>query len=92
MARPYEKRIDWQRIYHKYRRSNGKKRTLLLDELCDYIIQDLMVKSVVTKYRLERWQLPDGSYITATLSKELQGHHFGPTLRAYILHQVIFKL
>ncbi|MGC1182982.1 hypothetical protein [Legionella sp.] len=52
-----------------------------------YIIQDLMVKSVVTKYRLERWQLADGSPITATLPKELQGHHFGPTLRAYILHQ-----
>ena len=52
-----------------------------------YIIQDLMVKSVVTKYRLERWQLPDGSHIVATLPKELQGHHFGPTLRAYILHQ-----
>ena len=36
---------------------------------------------------MERWQLPDGSHITATLPKELQGHHFGPTLRAYILHQ-----
>src|SRR5688500_7431441 len=35
MAKPYEKRIDWQRIYHKYRRSKLKKRSLLLDELCD---------------------------------------------------------
>ncbi|MGC1183446.1 MAG: hypothetical protein WA877_11080 [Legionella sp.] len=35
MAKPYEKRIDWQRIYHKYRRSNIKQRSLLLDELCD---------------------------------------------------------
>lgn len=52
-----------------------------------YIIQDLMVQSVVTKYRLERWQLADGSHITATLPKALLGHHFGPTLRAYILHQ-----
>jgi hypothetical protein len=52
-----------------------------------YIIQDLMLQSVVTKYRLERWQLADGNHITATLPKELQGHHFGPTLRAYILHQ-----
>jgi hypothetical protein len=52
-----------------------------------YIIQDLMVQSVVTRYRLERWQLRDGSPIVATLPKELQGHHFGPTLRAYILHQ-----
>ncbi|WP_207385681.1 IS66 family transposase [Legionella anisa] len=52
-----------------------------------YIIQDLIVQSVVTKYRLERWQLPNGSYVTATLPKALQGHHFGPTLRAYVLHQ-----
>ncbi len=35
MAKPYEKRIDWRRIYHRYRRSNAKKRSLLLDELCD---------------------------------------------------------
>ena len=52
-----------------------------------YIVQDLIVNTVVTKYLLERWQLPDGSPIVATLPKELQGHHFGPTLRAYILHQ-----
>lgn len=35
MAIPFEKRIDWHKIYHKYRRSNLKKRSLLLDELCD---------------------------------------------------------
>ena len=35
MAKPYEKRIDWQKIYHKYRRSNAKKRTLFRDGLCD---------------------------------------------------------
>lgn len=52
-----------------------------------YVVQDLIVKSIVTKYRLERWRLPDGSHIVAPLPKELQGHHFGPTLRAYILHQ-----
>jgi hypothetical protein len=34
MAKPYEKRIDWQRIHHKYRRSTPKKRSVLLDELC----------------------------------------------------------
>lgn len=35
MAKPYEKRIDWQRIYHKYRRSKAKTRSHILDELCD---------------------------------------------------------
>lgn len=53
----------------------------------DYIIQDLIIKPIVTRYRLERWQLPDGSSIIASLPRELQGHHFGPILRAYILHQ-----
>lgn len=52
-----------------------------------YLVQDLMVKSMVTKYRLERWQLPDGRAVTASLPKALKGYHFGPTLRAYILHQ-----
>ena len=53
MAKPYEKRIDWHRIYHKYRRSNPKKRSLLLDELCDltgmnrkYLIRKLNKKKV----------------------------------------------
>ncbi len=36
MSKSYEKCIDWQRIHHKYRRSNVKKRSLLLDELCDF--------------------------------------------------------
>ncbi|HAT1967241.1 hypothetical protein SCZ71_11575 [Legionella pneumophila serogroup 1] len=53
MAKRYEKRIDWQRIYHKYRRSNVKKRSLLLNELCDltgmnrkYLIRKLNKKKV----------------------------------------------
>ncbi|MFO8550777.1 hypothetical protein SC410_15035 [Legionella pneumophila serogroup 1] len=58
MAKRYEKRIDWQRIYHKYRRSNVKKRSLLLNELCDltgmnrkYLIRKLN-KNVVAEYKL----------------------------------------
>ncbi|HDP0036794.1 TPA: hypothetical protein ACJT8N_003037, partial [Legionella pneumophila] len=53
MAKRYEKRIDWQRIYHKYRRSNVKKRSQLLNELCDltgmirkYLIRKLNKKKV----------------------------------------------
>lgn len=53
MAKPYEKRIDWHRIYHKYRRSNLKKRSLFLDELCDltgmnrkYLIRKLNKKKI----------------------------------------------
>lgn len=53
MAKSYEKRIDWHRIYHKYRRSNLKKRSLFLDELCDltgmnrkYLIRKLNKKKI----------------------------------------------
>ena len=55
MATSYEKRIDWQRIFHKYRRSNVKKRSLLLDELCDltgmnrkYLIRKLNKKKKIS--------------------------------------------
>lgn len=58
VAKPYEKRIDWQRIYHKYRRSNVKKRSLLLNELCDltgmnrkYLIRKLNKKKVKSSTR-----------------------------------------
>lgn len=54
----------------------------------DFIIQELEIKPLVIKYRLERWLLPDGGgYTTAKLPVAIKGHHFGPTLRAYILHQ-----
>lgn len=52
-----------------------------------YVVQDLIIKPEVTKYLLERWQLPDGNFVIAQLPKELSGYHFGPTLRAYVLHQ-----
>ena len=53
----------------------------------DYIVQDLIIETRVIKYRLERWKLPDGSEMIAKLPEEIRGHHFGTTLRAYIIHQ-----
>lgn len=53
----------------------------------DYVIQDLLISPIITKFRLERWQRPDGTYQIAKLPPSLSGHHFGPTLRAYILYQ-----
>lgn len=52
-----------------------------------YIVQDLIIKPMVTHYLIERWQLPNGTCISAELPKAIRGHHFGPTLRAYIIHQ-----
>ncbi len=52
-----------------------------------YEIQELEMTTKKTRYQLERWQLPDGSYRVANLPAELTGYHFGPQLRAYVLHQ-----
>ena len=53
---------------------------------CRYTVQELVLGSHNVQYQLARWQLPDGSYITGELPKDVQGH-YGPELAAYILHQ-----
>ncbi len=52
------------------------------------IIQDLIIRSNNIEYQLEIWQSPDGGQrMTAQLPPHLQNTHFGPTLKAYIIHQ-----
>jgi Transposase IS66 family len=51
-----------------------------------YTVQELILKPYNIQYQLARWQLPDGSYITGELPKNIQGH-YGPELVVYILHQ-----
>lgn len=53
----------------------------------DYVIQELEIRAHTTRYRCERWQTPDGGYVVGRLPAALQGSHFGPTLRSYILYQ-----
>lgn len=53
----------------------------------DYVVQDLVIQTKNTRYRLERWQLPDGSYHTASLPADINGYHFGSTLRSFIDYQ-----
>lgn len=53
----------------------------------EYVVQGLVIRTENTLYKLERWQLPDGSYKVSELPKDIKGHHFSTTLRAYILHQ-----
>ncbi|MCP4336250.1 MAG: hypothetical protein GY679_00145, partial [Mycoplasma sp.] len=52
----------------------------------DYAVQDIVIGTHNTVYRLERWETPDGSCVTGKLPDEISGH-FGPTLTSYILHQ-----
>jgi hypothetical protein len=53
----------------------------------DYVVQDLMIRPHNIRYRLERWQTPAGDSIIGQLSEAVRGHHFGPTLKSFILYQ-----
>lgn len=53
----------------------------------DYLVQDLLIQPSNTRYRLARYRTPDGQALTAQLPAALQGTHFGPTLRSFILYQ-----
>jgi len=52
----------------------------------DFIVQDLRIESHNTRYRRCRYQLPDGTFVTAPLPPDVASH-FGPTLRQYVLYQ-----
>ena len=51
-----------------------------------FTVQDIILQSYNTVYELERWMLPDGTYLTGLLPGNIQGH-YGPQVTAYILHQ-----
>lgn len=52
------------------------------------LIQDFIIQANNIEYRLEIWKSPDGvNQIVADLPLHLQNTHFGPILKAYILHQ-----
>lgn len=51
-----------------------------------FTVQDIILRPYNTIYELERWQLPDGTYVTGKLPENIQGH-YGPQLVCYILHQ-----
>ena len=53
----------------------------------DYVVQDMVIHVHNTRYRVERWQTPEGDYISGKLPPEFSGVHFGPTLVSFILYQ-----
>jgi len=53
----------------------------------DYTIQELLIQPHNIRYRLARYQTPDGEVLVGKLPEYLQGSHFGTTLRGYILYQ-----
>jgi hypothetical protein len=53
----------------------------------DFVVQDLEITSRDTRYRLARWQAPDGRTLTGQLPAEVNDGHFGAELATYILYQ-----
>ena len=51
-----------------------------------YLVQDIVVRARVVRYRRERWVAPDGQCVIAPLSEGIAGH-FGPELRRFVLMQ-----
>ncbi len=52
----------------------------------DYVVQDLILRPHVVRYRRQRWLTPDGRMVVAPLPAGLCGH-FGPELRRFVLAQ-----
>src|SRR5947209_6774583 len=54
----------------------------------DFVVQDLILKPRVIRYRREHWQIPEGHSLVAPLPDDVvPGSHFGPDLICFILHQ-----
>ena len=53
----------------------------------DFTVQDIRIDGHNTRYRMERWDIPDGGRLVGKLPREVGEAHFGPTLRAFILYQ-----
>src|SRR5271155_254021 len=49
-----------------------------------FLVQDLVIRPLVTNLLRERWRTPDGKTTTAPLPPGVEGH-FGPELRRFVL-------
>jgi transposase IS66 family protein len=52
----------------------------------DFLVQDLVLRAEVIRYRRERWLTPEGQLVVAPLPGGVDGH-FGPELRRFVLAQ-----
>jgi hypothetical protein len=57
----------------------------------DYWVQELVIETQTTLYRVEKWSTPNGELVRGSLPAVLAvdgpGAHFGPTLRSFVLYQ-----
>ena len=52
----------------------------------DFVVQDLVLRPAVVRFRRERWVTPDGRTVVAALPEGIEGH-FGPELHRFVLAQ-----
>jgi hypothetical protein len=52
----------------------------------DFVVQDIIIMPHTVLYRRERWLLPSGETVVATLPKGITSH-FGPELRRFVISQ-----
>jgi cell division protein FtsB len=57
----------------------------------DYWVQELVIRTQTTRYRVEKWSTPNGELVRGNLPAGLPvegpGAHFGPTLHSFVLYQ-----
>jgi len=53
----------------------------------DVVVQGLVIKAHNIRYRLQTWRTAEGAYLSGQLPASVQGHHFDPQLRSFVLHQ-----
>jgi regulator of replication initiation timing len=52
----------------------------------DFVVQELVIRGQMIRFRRERWLTADGQTVVAPLPAWVQGH-FGPDLKRYVLAQ-----
>ena len=75
-------RIDVDEILHPENLPEGAK----LEGYRDFVVQDIRLETLNTRYRRAVYRLPDGSLSVARRPPEVHSH-FGPALREFILIQ-----
>jgi len=53
----------------------------------DFHVQEIEIKTHHICYRRERWKTPGGEEVLGALPISIEGYHFGPKLRQFILYQ-----
>ena len=75
-------RIDEERIIKAQDIPEGSR----FKGYADWDVQDLDIKVKNLRFRLEKWELADGSYVQAQLPGWVKGH-YSSQLVSYVLHQ-----